>query len=302
MDNTLSIGTELCLRTYRIEQVLDIGDFDITYSAFDTFSNELVTVKEFYPRYYSPAYRDENTGEIIIPSSNEKRSFGGLDYERFAKAYQKGLEQFIEEGHILTKLSHPNVLQVHAVFKERNTGYLVTELIKEKTLRKHLNSQPEKKLSVREVEKLMGQLVASLAALHKVNLYHLDLRPENIFLKSTGKLILAEFGGVKQRFDRSWEPGVTRVSYVNPYIPFEFTIWGQHIGSESDIFGLGVILYEMLTGNVPEPSLSRVARGGDWNPKDLEEPWFSLVTSALEINSEKRPKSVKEWWLMKDSI
>lgn len=302
MENTSLIGTKLYSGAYRIDYILKVGGFDITYCAYDLLSNQIVAIKEFYPRY-SPVYRDKNTGDLIIPSENKKRNFDDYDYERFAKAYQRGLQQFIQEGLVLTQLNHPNVVQVKDVFEERNTGYLVTELLPEQTLRKYLDTQPEKKLPAKEVEELMEQLLAALATLHKVKVYHLDLRPENIFLKSTGNLILAEFGGVKQRFDTGWKPDVggTKLVYVNPYVPHELVIWGQNIGSESDIFGLGVILYEMLTGNVPESSLSRLVGGENWKPKNLEEPWLSLVMSALKINPKKRPRSVTQWWSIKDS-
>ncbi|WP_044171284.1 bifunctional serine/threonine-protein kinase/formylglycine-generating enzyme family protein [Kamptonema formosum] len=277
--DVLPNSTQLKSGTYEIDYALGRGGFGITYRAHHTLLEQLLAIKEFYPQ--ECAVRNGKTGSLSVPRTQEE-------------AYQRGKERFLREGRILARLSHPNIVGVRDLFEERGTAYLVMELIAGKTLRQELDAQPGKKLPARRVEEIMGQLVAALQAVHDAGVYHLDIKPENILLAPDSRPVLVDFGAAKQESGGKSTKSSTR-SFSEAYAPPEL-IGGKPVGAESDIFELGMVLYEMLTGTRPEPAFSRVLMGDNWKAAGLGEPWQTLVAAALVLQKEKRPSSVRKWW------
>ena len=106
----------------------------------DTILEQLVAIKELYPIEY--ALRHKVSGTLTVLTTQEGD-------------YQRGKERFIREGRILAQLNHPHVVRVYDLFEERDTAYLVMELILGQNLEQSLEGQPERKLPVLRVEKLM---------------------------------------------------------------------------------------------------------------------------------------------------
>jgi formylglycine-generating enzyme required for sulfatase activity/predicted Ser/Thr protein kinase len=257
---------------YRIDYALGRGGFGITYRAQHVKLEQLVAIKEFYPQEY--AHREGTTGRLTVAKTQQD-------------PYQRGLERFLKEGKILAKLNHQNVVRVQDFFEERETAYLVMELLTGHSLRDELNEQPGKRLPPKQVVSVMDSLVGALEAVHKEGIYHLDLKPDNVLLTPEGRVVLVDFGAAKQglgsRSTQAYTPG---------YAPLELMA-GQQAGPSSDIFELGVMVYEMLIGKLPE------WLNESWKPSGLEEPWGSLVASALKLHKEERPNSVRMWWQSK---
>jgi len=155
------------------------------------------------------------------------------------------------------------------------------------SLRDELEKQPGKRLPAVRVVKIMEDLIKALEAVHKEDIYHLDLKPDNVLLTPEERVVLVDFGAAKQGLGTK-----STQAYTPGYAPLE-VIAGRAAGAQSDIFELGVMVYEMLTGEMPEWLT------GDWKPSTLEEPWRSRVTSALKVRKEERPNSVREWWQSK---
>ncbi|AFZ14509.1 serine/threonine protein kinase [Crinalium epipsammum PCC 9333] len=260
--------------SYRIDYALGRGGFGITYRAIDIGLEMLVAIKEFYPQEH--AIRNGMTGGLSVATPQKA-------------AYQRGLERFKREGRILARLNHPNVVRVFTLFEERDTAYLVMELITGNTLRDELDSQPEKRLSPARIEAVMNQLVDALATIHTAGIYHLDIKPDNVLLMPDGKVVLVDFGAAKQSFNTQSTRQFTG-SYGAPEV-----IAGGDIGVGSDIFELGMMLHEMVTGELPPSALSRLIKDS-WKPKDLGEPLQKLVTDALQIELEQRPNNIRIWW------
>jgi formylglycine-generating enzyme required for sulfatase activity/predicted Ser/Thr protein kinase len=277
--DVLPNSTQLKSGTYEIDYALGRGGFGITYRAHHTFLEQLLAIKEFYPQEL--AIRNASNGSLSVPRTQEE-------------AYQRGKERFLREGRILANLSHRNIVGVRDLFEEHGTAYIVMELIAGKTLRQELDAQGDKKLPARRVEEIMGQLVAALQAVHDAGVYHLDIKPENILLSPDSRAVLVDFGAAKQESSGRSTKSSTR-SFSEAYAPPEL-ICGKPVGAESDIFELGMVLHEMLTGTRPEPAFSRVLMGDNWKAADLAEPWQSLVAAALVLQKEKRPSSVRNWW------
>ncbi|ACK68538.1 serine/threonine protein kinase with WD40 repeats [Gloeothece citriformis PCC 7424] len=270
-------GTQLKNNTYQIDYALGRGSFGITYQAHHNILGYRVAIKEFFPQDY--AIRNTNNGEITIPHNQEEN-------------FQKGLKRFLKEGQLLVQLNHPNVVKIQDLFAEKNTAYIVMELIEGATLGLELDSQPGKKLLPRRVEILMEQLVSALTAIHEAGIFHLDIKPNNILVTSKDRLVLVDFGSAKQVASNS----INRTRFFTESYAAPEVIIGGKIGRESDVFELGMLLYEMLTGTLPPKALTRLFEGDTFTPHSLDNPWRTLVTSALHLKQEYRPKTVKEWW------
>jgi len=274
MRDLLPIGSLLRGGTYRIDYALGRGGFGITYRATHQNLEQFVAIKEFYPQEH--VVRNTITRGISIPTTQQE-------------AYEKGLQRFLREGRILAKLNHANVVRVQDLFEEQGTAYLVMELVTGKTLKDELESQPERRLPIKRVEEVMEQLVAALEAIHDKEVYHLDLKPDNVLLNANDRAVLVDFGAARQGLTSRSTRAYTE-AYAAPEV-----IAGGDIGPESDIFELGMMLHEMLTGKLPEPALRRLMKD-TWEPADLGELWQCLVTAALQLRPEQRPRSVREWW------
>jgi serine/threonine protein kinase len=169
------------------------------------------------------------------------------------------------------------------------------ELVTGKSLRKELDSQPHKKLSPQKVKEIITYLISALSTVHQQGILHLDIKPDNILLTPGGQLVLIDFGSAKQTFSSSMGTSSTRTfteSYAAPEV-----LAGGEVGVESDIFEVGMMVYEMLSGQLPPNALQRfLLKGKSWEPEGLESSWQKLITSALVLEKEGRPGNIEKWW------
>lgn len=272
--DVLPPGTRLREGSYHIDYALGRGGFGITYRAMHVALEQEVAIKEFYPREH--ALRDGSTGQLTVPTMHKV-------------SYERALQRFMREGRILARMSHPGVVRVQDLFEERGTGYMVMELIGGRTLRELLDAQPSGRLPADVVWKIAEQLVAALEAVHEKGVYHLDIKPDNVLVKDYGGVTLVDFGAARQGFSSGSTQAFT-LEYAAPEV-----LAGSEVGPESDLFEVGMTLYEMLTGERPAPALNRAFRD-EWKPKPLSEPWRTMIDSALRIDREARPRTLREWW------
>jgi eukaryotic-like serine/threonine-protein kinase len=165
------------------------------------------------------------------------------------------LSRFEQEAQAAAALNHPNIVSVYHVGQFDGSPYIVTELLHGETLRESLMRGP---MRLREVLDLGGQLAHGLAAAHSAGIVHRDLKPENIFVTKEGRLKILDFGLAK--LDPVNSPGTdgstvtlrqnTEAGHVLGTVgcmsPEQ--VRAQAADPRSDIFAVGVILYEMLTG------------------------------------------------------
>ena len=163
------------------------------------------------------------------------------------------LRRFKQEAQATAALNHPNILSVFYVGEDNGTPYLVSELLEGQTLRQVLQAGP---IPIRKTVEYAIQISAGLAAAHNKGIVHRDLKPENIFLTKDGRIKILDFGLAKlvQAADRvpaevtqtiASEAGIVlgTMGYMSPE-----QVCGGAIDHRSDIFSLGLILYEMLSG------------------------------------------------------
>ena len=278
----LTPGTQLGDKPYQIDYPLGRGGFGVTYRGHHTLLKQIVAIKEYYPQNY--ALRHPTTGGFTIPRNQQE-------------IFQQGLRRFLQEGKILAQLNHPHVVRVIDLFEENETAYLVMELVRGKSLRKELDSQPEKKFPPQKVKEIITDLVSALSAVHQQGIFHLDIKPDNILLTPEGRLVLTDFGSAKQTFGTSMGTSSTE-SFAESYAAPEVLARGE-VGVESDIFEVGMMVYEMLSGQLPPNVLERsLSKEKSWEPEGLESSWQKLLMSALVLAKEGRPGNIEEWWEM----
>lgn len=170
------------------------------------------------------------------------------------------LERFLREARTASALNHPHICTVHALGESQGRPFIVMEFIEGETLQSLLNRRP----GVEETALLFGQVAQALTAAHAKGVVHRDIKPENIMVRNDGFVKVVDFGLARQlptlaRVDSDGtmdtDPGTLlgTVAYMSP----EQTS-GSPAESASDIFSLGIVLYQVLTGKHPFESSSAV--------------------------------------------
>ena len=165
------------------------------------------------------------------------------------------LERFEREARAVAALSHPNILAIFDVGADNGTTYLVTELLKGESLRARLLRGP---LPWRKAAEIGGAIAAGLAAAHERGVVHRDIKPENLFLTADGHVKILDFGLARLRDPRSDAETVTAGAGTDPgtvlgtvgYMSPE-QVRGEDVDARSDLFSLGCVLHEMVTGRRP---------------------------------------------------
>lgn len=162
------------------------------------------------------------------------------------------LGRFIREAKAASALNHPNILTVYEIGEFDGSSYIATELIDGKTLREDMASS--RSMTLERVLKISIQIAEALSAAHAAGIVHRDVKPENIMLRNDGYAKLLDFGLAKlsespgKRSDGDTVPGVVMgtIAYMSPE-----QARGRKVDPRTDIFSLGVVMYEMLTQNLP---------------------------------------------------
>jgi serine/threonine protein kinase len=169
------------------------------------------------------------------------------------------LERFLMEEWIARRIDSPHVLKSRAPTRARNHAYLVTEYIEGQTLAQWMLDHPRP--DVETVRRLIEQVATGLQAFHRQEMLHQDLRPENVIIDGGGTAKIIDFGsarvaGIDEMQARAQPPELLgTVQYAAP----EYFL-GEPGSNQSDIFSLGVIAYQMLSGRLPYGSRVPQAR------------------------------------------
>ncbi len=223
------------------------------------------------------------------------------------------MSRFALEAKAASSLNHQNILTIHEVGQSGSTHFIATEFIDGETLRQRLKRGC---LSANETLDVAIQIASALAAAHGTGIVHRDIKPENVMIKSDGFVKVLDFGLAKQTVDRSsvvdgdastqiqfkTAEGIVvgTVSYMSPE-----QARGLDVDERTDIFSLGIVIYEMIAGRLPftgatageilasilsEMEPLPLARYSNDLPPELER----IVSKTLQKNSERRYQTVKD--------
>ena len=157
------------------------------------------------------------------------------------------VENFKRESQAAAGLSHPNIVGVYDVGREGNINYIVMELIEGDTLNKII--EKEAPMDYRKVIDISKQVASALRIAHKNKIIHRDVKPHNIMVTNDGVVKLADFGIARAVNDATLSTGSKIVGSVHYFSPEQAR--GNYVDERSDIYSLGIVMYEMLTGKVP---------------------------------------------------
>ncbi len=278
-DNRTRLAAGRTLGPYKIVDLLGTGGMGEVYLAQDTRLGRKIALK-------------------LLPAQFIK------DEDR--------LHRFEREARSASALNHPNIVTIHEIGKVDGAHFIITEFIEGKTLRQHM---ADKMMKLREALDVAIQIAGALAAAHKAGIVHRDIKPENIMLRPDGLAKVLDFGLAKLTEPQTpvtedealtvarikTESGLVigTVRYMSPE-----QARGLAVDARTDIFSVGVVLYEMIAGRSPfegsttsdmiaailreEPTpLSQYSREA---PPELD--WIVLKTLAKD--REERYQTIKE--------
>ena len=204
------------LGQFRVEARLGQGGLGIVYRAYDEKLKRAVALK------------------VLVDSSSAAGA------------------HLLEEARAAASLTHPCIAAIYDVQQQNGVVFIVMELVPGTTLRDEIKRGP---IAPATVIRYAGDIAAGLARAHKSGIVHRDLKPENVMVTPEGAVKILDFGLAREAPEvppPSGEVGATGIAGTPAYMAPEQTR-GAHVDARADVFSLGVVLYEMLTGKRPFP-------------------------------------------------
>ena len=283
VQNTRALPQTTKLNEYQIQTTLGQGCFGVTYLGVDTSTRQKVIIKEYLPRDCSIRGDD-----LLVEAAGNAKEKSNFDL---------GLKRFVEEGHRLLKLRHPNIIHNRQIIEANGTAYLVSD---------YCDGTPLDELVLRKggalardmLDLLFASLLDALEVLHDAALVHGDIKPSNIFLLPDGVPILLGF-----------EPGrIALAEQSNSMTSFATTHYsalerysGYHRqGDWTDIYSLAATVYYAATGERPQTASERAVQ-------DVLEPLLikasgrydshlvDMIDRGLALEPPVRARSIREW-------
>jgi serine/threonine-protein kinase len=242
-----------------------MGGMGKVYKAIDVNSKTVVAVKVINP-------------EILKSDENKKR--------------------ITDEGRILTSLNHPNIVRVFEIGETEETGYVAMEYLPGGTLYEYIkNNSP---LPFETIKEYLLQICSGLEEIHSKNIIHRDLKSSNIMIDKNGIIRIMDFGLSKSPLIATMTSLGTALGTLGYVAPEQIT--NSNVDNRTDIFSLGVILYELITNDLPFKGENEIAmihsifNSNPLNPCELNPhiPNFvgEIVLKCIDKNSENRYSSV----------
>lgn len=205
-------------------------------------------------------------------------------------------QRFIREARTAAKINHPNIIAIYDISASVGKAYIAMEYIEGPSLHKYLNTK--KGLKPREAVNIIVQACNALSAIHGAGIVHRDIKPDNILLAKGGLVKLTDFGLAKAEDSRMTQTGVVMgtPSYMAPE-----QVLGKDADVRSDIYSLGLVLYECLTGetvflgqNVLERQLKETPPAPSTVAEGVSPGLDAIILKCVAKRPEDRYQTVKE--------
>ena len=208
------MSSRLLAGRYELLEKIGDGGMAVVYKAKDRLLNRYIAIK------------------ILRPEFTKDPTF---------------VENFKRESQAAAGLAHQNIVGVYDVGREDNINYIVMELVEGQTLNEIIAK--EAPMDYRRVIEITKQVATALRLAHKNKIIHRDVKPHNIMVTNDGVVKLADFGIAKAVNDATRSTGSKIIGSVHYFSPEQAR--GNYVDERSDIYSLGIVMYEMLTGQVP---------------------------------------------------
>ena len=273
-----------------------------------------------YFRYRKPEYVDSQGRRVKEYNIKEQYNFirligeGGMGkvYEAYDNALKRKVavkrirpellknnsvrEQFLSEARTVAMLRHPSIVEIYTVIETTTSLYLVFEYVEGQTLETRLDI--DNYIPFSEIKEIFKSICSGLAYAHSLDIVHCDLKPGNIMISDVGPAKVMDFGVaqklVKEKKEENYSVAGTP-AYMSPEQQKGYT------SKQSDIFSLGVCLYEALVGVVPwgvkgyNLNDKKIVKPSTINPRFPEE-LDNLLIKALAQDEKDRIQTVEEFW------
>ena len=227
------------LAEYIIESMLGHGGFGITYLARDRNLDTRVAIKEYFPA--DLAVRQDIAAVAPKPTPKAMRD------------YHLGLKNFIKEARALAHFKHPNIVRVLRYIEAHDTAYMVMEYSQGESLADQLRQQGPK-LPEAALLRIFLPILNGVRAVHEADMLHLDIKPENIYLRKDGSPMLIDFGSTRQAISQTMPD---KFLVTHGYAPIEQYPDKGKQGPWTDLYALGASMYRCISGKRPVNALER---------------------------------------------
>jgi serine/threonine protein kinase len=279
--DALPAGTTLSNGAFVLDDVLGQGGFGITYRGRDLNLGREVAIKEFFPLGSTRRNNDVQPASLALDEYSQART------------------TFLEEARTLARFSHPGIVDVYTVFGEKNSAYMVMELLRGQPLSRMVETRGA--LPVNEALDIIERAGDALEVVHGAGLLHGDLKPDNIMACDDGRVVLIDFSLSKEleaesglstrRFAgsvRSGTPG---------YAPPEQYGRTTPVGTYTDVYALAATLYHLLTAQTPIEATDRAAGTPlpdirQFNPQ-VNNRLASAINGAMSMEPRNRPQTAR---------
>jgi serine/threonine protein kinase len=277
--NPLALGAQL--QEFVIERLIGIGGFGIVYLANDTLLHRQVAIKEYMPT--SMASRSDGV-TVSLRSATYRQDF------------ESGKTSFINEARMLARFKHSALIEVFRFWEQNSTAYMATPFYEGCTLKEQLRDNPGVP-EEHELKQMLMPVLDALEHMHKEQVYHRDISPDNIMILHDGRPILLDLGAARAQ---QVENAQAMTVLVKPgYAPIEQYAGDASVqqGPWTDIYGWGASAYFALTGKPPPPSASRIMSDSiiklaDSRPAGYSPAFLSAIDAALAVRPDDRPQSI----------
>ena len=280
----LPLGT-IIRGKYLTGKVIGEGGFGITYVAYDLDLELRVAIKEYCPREY--AGRDVTDGVTLVPFDTETKEF-----------YQNEMTKFVGEAKRLARFRGlKGIVSVLDYFMENGTAYIVMEFIDGITL-KDFMKVANKPMPVQTVFALMEPVISALEQVHKADVIHRDISPDNIMMSMDYKEIYLIDFGTARNISLTEEHSLS-VYKKSSYTPPEQQDRHGNQGPWTDVYALCATIYYCITGKLIPEAVSRLLNDDVKRPSQLGiaiDPYMeNALMKGLELRLENRFQSMEEF-------
>ena len=282
--NALPIGSRIA--EFEITGIVGEGGFGIVYLVYDHSLERSVALKEYMPS--SLAARVAGTSEVRIKT------------KRNAETFKAGLRSFVNEAKVLAQFDHPALVKVYRFWEENGTAYMVMPYYQGITLKDWLREHGEAPDEA-TLKRLLGPVLEALDVIHRAQIFHRDIAPDNILLLDGERPLLLDFGAARRVIGDMTQ--ALTVILKPGYAPIEqyAEVPGMKQGAFTDIYALGALIYYAIVGRTPPPSVARMVNDGMEPLASQAAGRYSAqflegVDRCLAVRQEDRPQSIREMW------
>ena len=201
---------------YRIDAAIGRGGMGMVYRGFDVAIDRAVAIKAI--------------SRAALPTDEQSGT----------------LDRFRREAQAAGRLLHANIVQVYDYGEDGDLAFIAMELVEGRSLHQELSQR--RRFNLREIGRLMAELLDALAHSHAQGVVHRDIKPANILLNADGRVKISDFGIARIESSNLTQSGQM---FGTPFYMAPEQFLGQHAGPAADIYGAGVIAYELLTSIRP---------------------------------------------------